>query len=201
MINWFGYALALHIIFIVTWFAGLFYIVRLFIYHTEAEQKAEPEKTILQTQYKLMEKRLWYGITWPSMILTLILGPWVMSYNFTYYISSAFFIVKLCFVSGLVLYHIQCHVMFKQLQNDVVKHTSFKLRLWNEVATLFLVAIVFLIVLKSNTGFVWGMLGLIIFSITLIIAIKIYKKSREKNLKNNFSSVKDKNGIEKGDSK
>ena len=71
--------------------------------------------------------------------------------------------------------------MFKQLQNDVVKHSSFKLRLWNEVATVLLFAIVFLIVLKSNTGLVWGMLGLIIFSGTLILAIRIYKKSREKN--------------------
>lgn len=183
MDNLFKYALALHIIFIVTWFAGLFYIVRLFIYHTEAEQKAEPEKSILQTQYKIMERRLWYGITWPSMIITLIMGPWVMSYNFTYYITSAYFILKLCFVAALVLYHIQCHVMFKQLQNNIVKNSSFKLRLWNEVATVLLFAIVFLIVLKSNTGFVWGMLGLIIFSGTLVLAIRIYKKSREKNEK------------------
>jgi putative membrane protein len=180
MENLLPYAKALHIIFIVTWFAGLFYIVRLFIYHTEADSKPEPEKSILQTQYKIMEKRLWYGITWPSMILTLILGPWVMSYNFSYYITSAFFIVKLCFVGGLVLYHVQCHAMFKQLQNDVVKYSSFKLRMWNEVATLFLVAIVFLIVLKSNTGLIYGMLGLIIFAVTLMLAIKIYKKGRER---------------------
>ena len=181
MDNLFKYALALHIIFIVTWFAGLFYIVRLFIYHTEAEQKAEPERSILQTQYKIMEKRLWYGITWPSMILTLIFGPWVMSYNFTYYITSAYFILKLCFVGALVLYHFQNHIMFKQLQNNVVKHSSFKLRLWNEVATVFLFAIVFLIVLKSNTGLIYGMLGLVILATTLVLATKIYKKSREKN--------------------
>lgn len=183
MDNLFKYALALHIIFIVTWFAGLFYIVRLFIYHTEAELKAEPERSILQTQYKIMEKRLWYGIAWPSMILTLIFGPWVMSYNFTHYITSAYFILKLCFVGALILYHLQCHVMFKQLQNDIVKHSSFKLRLWNEVATVLLFAIVFLIVLKSNTGLVWGMLGLIVFSGTLVLAIRIYKKSREKREK------------------
>jgi putative membrane protein len=175
-----GYVLSLHIIFIVTWFAGLFYIVRLFIYHTEAEQKSEPDKSILQAQYKLMEKRLWYGITWPSMILTMIFGPWMMSFNFSYYITSAYFILKLCFVGALVLYHFQCHVMFKQLQNNVVKHSSFKLRLWNEVATVLLFAIVFLIVLKSNTGLVWGMLGLIVFATTLVLATKLYKKSREK---------------------
>ncbi|MGZ4036117.1 MAG: CopD family protein [Bacteroidia bacterium] len=192
MVSSLGYVLALHIIFIVTWFAGLFYIVRLFIYHTEAEQKAEPEKSILQTQYKIMEKRLWYGITWPSMILTLIFGPWVMSYNFTYYITSAYFILKLCFVGALILYHLQCHVMFKQLQNNVVKHSSFKLRLWNEVATVLLFAIVFLIVLKSNTGLVWGMLGLVIFATTLVLATKIYKKSREKKEGKDNSSVEKK---------
>lgn len=182
MNNYYGYILALHIIFVVTWFAGLFYIVRLFIYHSEAGIKAEPEKTILQTQYKLMEKRLWYGITWPSMILTIILGGSLVWIN-PGILSHAYFILKLCFVGGLILYHIQCHVMFKQLQNDNVKYTSFKLRLWNEVATVFLVAIVFLIVLKSNTGFIWGMLGLIIFSATLVLAIRIYKRSREKKEK------------------
>ena len=71
--------------------------------------------------------------------------------------------------------------MFKQLQNDVIKYTSFKLRMWHEVATLFLVAIVFLIVLKSNTGMIYGLLGLIIFAVTLMLGIKIYKKSRDKN--------------------
>jgi len=179
MDKYYGYFKALHIIFIVTWFAGLFYIVRLFIYHTEAEKKEEPEKSILQNQYKIMEKRLWYGITWPSMFLTLVFGGcllWVVPS----YLSQGYFILKLCFVGGLILYHFQCHVYFKQLQNDVVKSTSLKLRIWNEVATLFLVSIVFLIVLKSNTGFIWGMLGLIIFAATLMLAIRLYKKSREK---------------------
>jgi protoporphyrinogen IX oxidase len=95
-------------------------------------------------------------------------------------LQNAYFILKLCFVGGLILYHFQCHVIYKQLKNDVIKYTSFKLRLWNEVATIFLVAIVFLIILRSNTGFIWGMLGLIIFSATLMLAIQIYKKSREK---------------------
>ncbi|MBL7884990.1 MAG: CopD family protein [Bacteroidia bacterium] len=175
----FLYIKALHIIFIVTWFAGLFYIVRLFIYHTEAEQKSEPEKSILQTQYKLMEKRLWYGITWPSMIITLILGSWLLIKS-PFYLTQAFFILKICFVSLLVIYHMYCHVIFKQLKNDSIKYTSFKLRIFNEIATVLLFAIVFLIVLKNNTSFIWGMLGLIIFSATLFLAIKLYKKSREK---------------------
>jgi putative membrane protein len=173
------YIKSLHVIFIVTWFAGLFYIVRLFIYHTEAEVKQEPEKSILQKQYKIMSKRLWYGITWPSMILTIIFGGSLLWLQ-PYFLTQGYFILKLCFVAGLILYHMQCHVMFKQLQRDEVKHSSLKLRIWNEVATVLLFAIVFLIVLKSNTGWVWGMLGLVIFSATLMLAIKIYKKSREK---------------------
>lgn len=183
MESFYQYIKPLHVIFIVTWFAGLFYIVRLFIYHTEAEAKPEPEKSILQTQYKLMEKRLWYGITWPSMILTLVFGSWLLWIN-PYFLSEGYFILKLCFVGGLISYHIQCHAMFKQLQSNIIKYSSFKLRLWNELATVFLVAIVFLIELKSNTGWVWGMLGLVIFAITLMFAVRIYKKSREKKEKN-----------------
>src|SRR4028119_1308566 len=72
------YLKALHIIFIVTWFAGMFYIVRLFIYNTEAQERPEPERSILQKQFGVMIRRLWFGITWPSAVLTLILGPWVM---------------------------------------------------------------------------------------------------------------------------
>ena len=185
----FLYIKAVHIIFVVTWFAGLFYIVRLFIYHSEADIKSEPERSILQTQYKIMQKRLWYGITWPSMILTLFFGPWLVYLN-PIILSQAYFILKLCFVGGLILYHMECHAMFKQLQNDVVKHSSFKLRIWNEVATIFLVAIVFLIVLKSNTGFIWGMIGLVIFAATLMLSIRIYKKSREKKENSSDSGVR-----------
>ncbi|HEX8516612.1 MAG TPA: CopD family protein [Bacteroidia bacterium] len=180
MEEYYGYFKALHIIFIVTWFAGLFYIVRLFIYHTEAEIKTEPERTILQKQYKIMEKRLWYGITWPSMFLTLTFGGCLLWVN-PAFLTQAYFILKLAFVGALIIYHFQCHVYFTQLQSDIVRSTSFKLRIFNEVATIFLVAIVFLIVLKSNTGFIWGMLGLVVFAVTLMLAIKLYKKSREKN--------------------
>ena len=173
------YVLALHIIFVITWFAGLFYIVRLFVYHSEAEKKSEPEKTILQNQYKIMEKRLWYGIAWPSMVLTYVFGGWLLFLNLNF-LKEAFFLLKLCFVFGLTLYHLQCHVMFSQFQKDIVKYSSFKLRLWNEVATIFLVAIVFLIVLKKNTSWVWGMLGLVIFIAALYAGILIYRKNREK---------------------
>lgn len=174
------YLKALHIIFVVTWFAGLFYIVRLFIYHTEANELPEIEKNILQKQYKVMEKRLWYGITWPSMILTFTFGFW-MAYEMYgwFFINQAWLVLKLAFVFGLALYHLQCHMMFKQLQNDVMKYSSTKLRLWNEVATLFLVAIVFIAVLKNTISFMWGIIGLLLFSGALFLAIMIYRKSRK----------------------
>ncbi len=172
------YVLALHIIFVVTWFAGLFYIVRLFVYHSEAEKKSEPEKTILQNQYKIMEKRLWYGIAWPSMIATIILGGWLFWLTPSLF-NEDYFKLKLCFVGGLILYHLQCHNMFGQFQKDVVKYSSFKLRLWNEVATVFLVAIIFLIILKSNTDVVRGLLGLLLFSAIIFLAIRIYRSKRK----------------------
>src|ERR1700733_1607552 len=106
-----NYILPLHIIFVVTWFAGLFYIVRLFIYHTEAEKKAEPEKSILQNQYKIMERRLWYGITWPSMILTYVFGC-LSLYNLYGWNVPPWLLVKLTFVFGLTLYHIQNHIIY-----------------------------------------------------------------------------------------
>ena len=142
----------------------------------------EAKRNILQAQYKIMQSRLWYGITWPSMVLTLTTGG-LLVWEMPYFLSQTYFIVKLCFVFGLILYHLKCHLIFKQLQNDVVTYSSIKLRVWNEVATLFLVSIVFLIVLKSNTGFIKGVLGLIIFTILLMVAIKVYKKNREKNNK------------------
>ena len=171
------YYKALHIIFVVTWFAGLFYIVRLFIYHVEANQKAEPEKSILTNQFKIMEKRLLYGITWPSMILTIIFGS-LLLYKMPGYLKLQFMHLKLSFVFFLILYHLYCHKIFTQLQEDTCSLSSTKLRIWNEVATLFLVSIVFLIVLKNTIDFVWGIIGLILFSAILLLAIRIYKNFR-----------------------
>ena len=100
------YLKALHLIFIVTWFAGLFYIVRLFIYHAEAESKEEHERSVLQGQYKIMEKRLWYGITWPSMVLALVFGLWLAEVNNLWF--SPWFQAKLVLVLLLLLYHLEC---------------------------------------------------------------------------------------------
>jgi len=176
------YLLPLHIIFVVTWFAGLFYIVRLFIYHTEAEKKAEPEKSILQAQYKIMERRLWYGITWPSAILTYVLGLSLAYHEFGFDIP-AWLLVKLCFVFGLTLYHVQNHNLFRKLQKNTITWSSGQLRMWNELATVFLFAIVFIVTLKDTVSYLWGIIGLLLFGGMMFAAIKIYKKAREKKEK------------------
>ena len=179
----YNYIKAVHIIFIVTWFAGMFYIVRLFIYNTEANSKPEPERSILQKQFSIMIKRLWLGITWPSAILTLILGPWVMlNGNWDKILMDApgrWLLIKLLFVVLLYVYHFTLHAIYKQEAKGIFKYSSQQLRVWNEVATIFLVPIVMLATVKSSISWLWGLVGLIGFVIILMSAIKIYKNLRK----------------------
>lgn len=172
------YIKALHIIFIVTWFSGMFYIVRLYIYNTEANEKPEGKKNVLQQQLNIMIKRLWFGITWPSAILTLIFGPWMWYMMGT---LPDWLMVKLCFVVGLYIYHFTLHSLYKQQAKGIFKYTSTQLRIWNEVATIFLVAIVMLAVVKQSLSWFWGLSGLILFVILLMSAIKVYKLIRTKS--------------------
>lgn len=173
------YILALHIIFIVTWFAGMFYIVRLFIYNTEAEDEEISVREILHKQYRVMITRLWYGITWPSAVLTLIFGPWM----FLLYVGNdqtpVWLWLKLAFVVGLYIYHFSLHVIYKQQMRGVFKHSSNRLRIWNELATLFLFAIVFLAVLKNSMNMFKGLIGLIVVTGLLMSAIYIYRRMRK----------------------
>ena|ERR1700761_1563568 len=173
----YNYIKALHIIFIVTWFSGLFYIVRLFVYHAEAAEKPEPAKTILQSQYRVMIRRLWLGITWPSAILTLVFGPWMW-----WMMGSlpAWLLVKLCFVLGLYGYHFSLQHIYRQQMRGVFTWSSQQLRIWNEVATVFLVAIVMLATVKDSMSWARGLIGLFLFVVVLMGAIRIYKKIRMK---------------------
>jgi protoporphyrinogen IX oxidase len=181
------YIKALHIIFVVTWFAGLFYIVRLFIYNREAQDKPEPERSILQNQFAIMIRRLWFGITWPSAVLTLIFGPttWFLLSGGTgpamwnYLTSQPWMMLKLAFVAGLFAYHFSLHAIFKQQSRGDFKLSSTRLRIWNEVATVFLIAVVMLVVVKQGMSLVWGVVGLLAFVFVLMSAIRIYKKIRE----------------------
>ncbi len=171
------YIKALHIIFIVTWFSGMFYIVRLFIYNTEASEKTEPERTILLSQFNVMIRLLWLVITWPSAILTLIFGPWLWILLGG---TPDWLAVKLVFVVLLYLYQFSLHILYREQQKGIFRFSSQKLRIWNEVATLLLFAIVFLASVKQALSWVFGIVGILSLAIVLMLAIRIYKKIREK---------------------
>ena len=175
----FYYTKSLHIIFVVTWFAGLFYIARLFIYHKEAELKDEMARNILQTQYQLMEKRLWYIITWPSAILVALTAAYML-YLQPHFLEQSWMWVKLSFVGILFVYHFLCHRLFKQFQNNICKYTTFQLRLWNEIPTIILFAVVFLVILQNSISWIWGVGGIVCFGIILMMMVKFYKKLRAK---------------------
>jgi len=175
--RYYFYIKSLHIIFIVTWFSGLFYMVRLFIYHTEAAEKGEPERTILMQQFRVMIRRLWLGITWPSAILTLILGPWMAILMGA---IPDWLWIKLGFVLGLYGYHFSLQAIYRQQMKGIFRWSSQQLRIWNEVATIFLVAIVMLATVKENMSWAWGLTGLVGFVIVLMGAIRVYKKMRMK---------------------
>ena len=128
------YILAIHIIFVVCWFAGLFYMVRLFIYHTEAQDKPEPDRTVLSKQFEIMERKLWYIITVPSMAFVLAAGI-AMLFIIPGWLQQPWLQVKLCFVAGVVAYHFICQNIMKQMAKGVFKWTSTKLRIWNELAS------------------------------------------------------------------
>lgn len=174
----FLYLKAVHIIFIVTWFAGLFYMPRLFVYIIESHDKKEPERSILLKQLNMMASRLWFGITWPSAIITLGLGT-ALIVNQPEWLQQGFMHIKLSLVFFLYAYHLSLHALFNQLKKGVVKYTSQQLRFWNEVATLFLISIVFIIVLKSALSMAWGLLGLLVVTLLIMGGMTLYKKYRK----------------------
>jgi protoporphyrinogen IX oxidase len=173
----FLYLKAVHIVFIVTWFAGLFYIPRLLVYIIEAGLKDEPARSILRKQLKLMVSRLWYGITWPSAIVTLGMGI-ALLVNQPEYLQLPFMHIKLTLVALLYGYHLSLHYLIGKLSRDVAPFTSQQLRLWNEVATLLLVSIVFIIVLKNALSILWGLAGLVLLTLMIVVGIRVYRKLR-----------------------
>ena len=178
-----SYVLALHLIFMVCWFAGLFYIVRLFIYSTEANQKEDPEKMILLRQFQIMKKRLWYGITWPAGVLTITFGLLLLfqDANHIAWLFQPWFILKLSFVGVLVLYHLQCQLLFSQQSRGEFKLSSFALRLFNELATIVLVVVIFVMETPNKqSAWIYILLGSFILMGLILLAVFAYKNQRKK---------------------
>ncbi len=167
---------ALHLIGVVAWFAGLFYMPRLLIYDVEANDRPEPERRVLQPQFRLMGRRLWYGITWPAMLFTLVFGLWTVTLYSQW--DRPWVHVKLTLVALLVVYHLVMGRVRKQLVEGTCRWTSTQLRLWNELATLHLIITVFVASLKES-AFHWSVpvgIGGVIGGLTA--GVMIYKRVR-----------------------
>ncbi len=164
----------------VSWMAGLFYGVRLFIYHVEANEKTEPDRSVLLKEYSKITARLWNIITTPAMVLTVSAGISMLAMQPTL-LQVPWMHVKLGFVLLLLCYHFICRKMMLNLRAGKFVYTSTKLRLWNEVATILLVAIVFTVILKNAIDWIFGLIGLLVFAVIIMLAVKWYKAYREKN--------------------
>lgn len=174
------YLKALHVIFVVSWFAGLFYIVRLFVYYAEAQEKPEMEREILSVQYRIMTRRLWNIITYPAAVLATFFGLWMLIEN-SILLKLPWMKVKLIFIAMLWYYHFKCGQFVGQVKTNTLKKNGNFFRIWNEGATLILFSVVFLVVLKDAINWIFGVLGIFILAILLTLGIKYYKKNRERN--------------------
>ena len=136
------WVLAFHLMAVICWFAALFYLPRLFVYHAMAEDAVSIER------FKIMERKLYRGIANPSMIATVILGLWLVYLNPQAYISQGWFHLKTLLVIVLISYHHICLAHMKKLANDSNNKTHVYFRFFNEVPVLFMVAIVILVIVK-----------------------------------------------------
>ncbi|HEY9881503.1 MAG TPA: protoporphyrinogen oxidase HemJ [Leptolyngbyaceae cyanobacterium] len=179
---------AFHIIGVVVWFAGLFYLVRLFIYHVEAEAEPEPARSILKKQYEVMENRLYSIITTPGMLVTvaMAIGLLVLMPG---YLHDTWMHVKLTLVALLIGYHHYCKRIMKQLAKGECKWSSKQLRALNEAPTLLLVVIVMLVVFKNNiptSATTWVVFGLVAL---MAVTIQLYARKRRLDKEKELAAV------------
>jgi putative membrane protein len=171
---------AFHLIGIVVWFAGLFYLVRLFVYHAEAREQPEPAQTILKQQYELMEKRLYNIITTPGMAVTVAMALGLL-YTESGILKSAWLHIKLAFVALLLIYHFYCGRIMRQLAKGECQWTGQQFRALNEAPTILLVVIVLLAVFKNNLPLdatTWLIVALVI---SMAASIQLYAKKRRRD--------------------
>jgi len=133
---------AFHIIFMVTWFAGIFYLPRLFVYHAMSEDETSNKR------FKIMERKLYYGIMLPGAIFTLLFGIWLYTFNTAYYNHAHWFHTKALLVGLLIAFHLYCGHLLKAFKKDRNKHSHVFYRWLNEFPVLILVTVVILVIVK-----------------------------------------------------
>ncbi len=171
---------SIHIIFVISYFAGLFYMVRLFIYHTEAQDLPSTNKKILSDQYKIMESRLWNIITVPAFIIMLASGLYMLITRWSFFSTQNWMYVKLFFIVVLILYHLWTWKTLKQIQNNTFKMKSVQLRMMNEVATLILFIVVFAVILKTYFIDNWYWVFITFIGVGVIIMLIVKWINRKK---------------------
>jgi len=168
--GWLLFFKALHIIGFVSWFAGLFYLVRLFVYHVEALDRDEPERSVLTRQYAVMERRLYRIITHPAMLFTWAAGLSMIAWHGTEWLAqNGWLHVKLVLLVLLTAYHLSCRRFIRQLEAGQRPLSSFGFRLYNEVPTFFLIAIVVLAVFRHQLN-----LTIFLSALVLLAAVVWY---------------------------
>jgi len=171
---------AFHLIGIVVWFAGLFYLVRLFVYHVEANGEPEPAQSILKTQYTLMEKRLYNIITTPGMVVTTVMAIGLLTQE-PAVLRDGWLHIKLTFVLLLVAYHIYCGFLMRRLIAGTCGWSGQQMRALNEVPTVLLLVIVLLAVFKNSLLMgvtTAAVLGSIVLMGATIQFYAVYRKRR-----------------------
>jgi len=175
------YFKALHIFGFVAWFSGLFYLVRMFVYHVEAGEKSEPEKTILQDQFTLMQKRVLKIICNFAAVLTWSCGTTMIClYGWDWFVINTWLHIKLALLVILTGYHVYCKTVISKLERGAHVMSAFQFRLFNELPSILLLAIVLLATLRSTSEFVGTIPYIIGFGITIYFIAKLYKGMRAK---------------------
>ena len=169
---------AFHIIGFVTWFAGLFYLVRMFVYHAETDQKPLTLQEDWRKQFTLMQWRVYKIISTPAMVITWFFGLSMLLVNPTI-LDQTWIKIKLVLLVLMVIYHFYCRAIIVKQEKCEDSRNSFNYRLLNELPTLFLVAIVLLAVVRDFLNFLKLFGGVLAFGIILFVFAKMYKKNRE----------------------
>lgn len=161
---------ALHLIAMVTYFAGTFHIVRVFVAHREALGKWEPDRGILHKQFTSLERRALYYLIWPSLIAVVFLGLWLLLQQ-PALLKEPFMLAKLGVVALLIGYHFLVQGLYSQLRKGELKWSALQLQLFAQGATLLLFALVVLVLLRDRLGWVWGSVGLLVIGGVIAYAI------------------------------
>lgn len=174
---------AMHIVGFVAWFAGLFYLVRMFVYHVEAEAKPQPDRDILKAQLLLMEQRVFSIICNPALAITWMFGLGMLYlYGWNWILGNgSWMFTKLVLLLILSIYHFWSGSLIRKLEHGQMPFSSFQFRLLNEVPTLLLVSIVLLAVYRNTLDFARAFFGILLFGILLYIGAKLYRRQRTKN--------------------